>query len=315
MSTTTFFNLDPNTVLSACETAGMQPTGLFSQLNSYENRVFDIELEGRSKIIAKFYRPERWPKLAILEEHRFLMQLNQNEIPCLKPLVLPNQSTLLTVSGIHVAFFPKFIGRMPQELALSEINRVGQLMARVHNVGSHEKARYRPIMDSSYYGGWQTLDFLADKISPEVKDRYLSAAENILEFIDQEFDQSEFFRIHGDAHKGNLLLFDDIFYLVDFDDFCMGPCIQDMWMLLSHDKDSILDEQHAFIEGYEMFREFPLHQLGWVESLRGLRILMYAGWIAKRWTDPSFPKLFPDFGTFSYWAEEVEALEKVSWSL
>ncbi len=310
-----FFNLDPESVLKTCENAGFQPTGLFTQLNSYENRVFDIQLEGSENIIAKFYRPERWTPNAILEEHHFLKELNEAEIPSLNPIKLQNNSTLIDSNGISVAFFPKFRGRMPQELSLGDLNRIGQLFARVHNVGAKSKAPNRPYMDTSYYGGWATLTNLENWVVPELKSRYFPAAEDILNFIDDRFDPSEFIRIHGDAHKGNILQMQESYFLVDFDDFCNGPAVQDFWMLLSYNEETLTDEKDAFIEGYQMFREFPFHQLDWIEALRGLRIIMYAGWIAKRWDDPSFPKLFPDFGNFSYWAEEVEALEKIAWSL
>lgn len=310
-----FFNLNPESVLKTCENAGFQPTGLFTQLNSYENRVFDIQLEGAENIIVKFYRPERWSPQAVLEEHRFLKELNEAEIPSLNPLKLKNDSTLIDSNGISVAFFPKFRGRMPQELSLDDLNRIGQLFARVHNVGAKSTAPDRPYMDSSYYGGWATLSNLDNWIVPELKSRYFPVAEDILNFIDERFDPSEFIRIHGDAHKGNILQMQQSYFLVDFDDFCNGPVVQDFWMLLSYNDETLADEKDAFIAGYQMFREFPFHQLEWIEALRGLRIIMYAGWIAKRWEDPSFPKLFPDFGNFSYWAEEVEALEKIAWNL
>jgi Ser/Thr protein kinase RdoA (MazF antagonist) len=310
-----FFNLDPESVLKTCENAGFKPTGLFTQLNSYENRVFDIQLEGSENIIAKFYRPERWTPDAIFEEHHFLKELNEAEIPSLNPLVLKNDSTLIDSNGISVAFFPKFRGRMPQELSLEDLNRIGQLFARVHNVGAKSKAPTRPYMDSSYYGGWETLSNLDNWVVPELKSRYFPAAEDILNFIDERFDPSEFIRIHGDAHKGNILQMQQSYFLVDFDDFCNGPVVQDFWMLLSYNEETLTEEKDAFIAGYQMFREFPFHQLDWIEALRGLRIIMYAGWIAKRWEDPSFPRLFPEFGNYSYWAEEVEALEKIAWRL
>ena len=230
-------------------------------------------------------------------------------------LPLPNKTTLIETAGIFVAFFPKFRGRMPQELTLADLNRIGQLFARVHNVGAKSFAHNRPVMDSSYYGSWETLALLDTWVVPELKSRYFPAAEKILNFIDDHFEPSEFIRIHGDAHKGNILQMQQSYFLVDFDDFCNGPAVQDFWMLLSYDNDTITAEKDSFIEGYQMFREFPFHQLAWIEALRGLRIIMYAGWIAKRWKDPSFPKIFPDFGSFSYWAEEVEALEKISWNL
>lgn len=313
--TDNFFNLDPENVLLASERAGFVPTGLFTQLNSYENRVFDLKMESSENIIAKFYRPQRWTLESIQEEHAFLNELNSEDIPCLEPLLLKNGKTILEHNGIFVSFFPKFRGRMPQEFLNDDLKRIGQLMARVHNVGARKIAFHRPTLDSSYFGGWETLDLLQDKVLPELRSRYIKSAEIILEFIDYEFNPAEFIRIHGDCHKGNVLQFQDLFYLVDFDDFLNGPVIQDLWMLLSFDDTTLEKEKDLLVEGYELFREFPFHQWGWVEALRGLRILMYAGWIAKRWSDPSFPKIFPNFGSYSFWAEETEALEKIAWNL
>ena len=52
-----------------------------------------------------------------------------------------------------------------------------------------------------------------------------------------------------------------------------------------------------------------------IPALRGLRIFTYAAWIARRWDDPSFPKLFPEFNSYTYWAEETEALEAIAWKV
>lgn len=312
-----FYNLDPDKVLQAAENEGFRATGELTQLNSYENRVFDLRLEEpfqeHSHTIAKFYRPQRWSREAVQEEHQFLWDLHQEQIPAVAPWRLKNGGTISQQYGMNIAFFPKVRGRMPQEFLGNELFQVGRLMAQVHNIGAQRKAQHRPVMDTSYYGGWSTLDFLQDWIAPEVRDRYLKAAEIILQRLDDLLNVKEFIRIHGDCHKGNLLHNGQQFFLVDFDDFCTGPVIQDFWMLLSGDGEESALEREQIISGYEELRAFPHHQWEWVPWLRGLRIISYAGWIAKRWEDPSFPRLFPEFNTYSYWAEEVEALEKIAW--
>lgn len=317
-SQSSFYNLDPEKVLQSAEAQGFLTTGEFSQLNSYENRVFDIRLEepidGHESIIAKFYRPNRWSKECILEEHQFLQDLKNEQIPAVAPLKLRNGLTLSEEHGLFVTFFPKVRGRMPQEFLDQELFQIGRLMAQVHNQGALRKAPNRPTLDTSYYGGWPTLDFLQSWIAPELRARYNEAAELILQNLDDLLDPSEFIRIHGDCHKGNLLHNGKQFFLVDFDDFCTGPVIQDFWMLLSGEGEEGEQERELIISGYEELREFPHHQWEWVPWMRGLRIISYAGWIAKRWEDPSFPRLFPEFNTYRYWAEEVEALEKIAWS-
>jgi Ser/Thr protein kinase RdoA (MazF antagonist) len=321
-SKSSFYNLDPEKVLQAAENEGFLTTGEFSQLNSYENRVFDIRLEKTfenptsiaENIIAKFYRPNRWSKDAILEEHLFLQDLQAEHIPAVAPLLLQSGSTISEQYGMFATFFPKVRGRMPQEFVGEELVQIGRLMAQVHNIGALRKTIHRPILDTSYYGSWETLDNLQSWIAPEVRGRYNEAAEMILNQLDDLLDPSEFIRIHGDCHKGNLLHNGSQFFLVDFDDFCTGPVIQDFWMLLSGEGEEGEHERNEIIKGYEELREFPDHQWEWVPWLRGLRIISYAGWIAKRWEDPSFPRLFPEFNTFRYWAEEVEALEKIAWA-
>lgn len=313
-SLSSFYDLHPDKVLQTAERAGFWPTGEFSQLNSYENRVFDIKLENRESVIAKFYRPGRWSKEALQEEHQFLGDLSAEGIRAVSPLLLKNKQTLIDCEDMWVSFFPKVRGRMPQELTLKEFEQIGILLARMHNVGGRRQAPHRPVLNTEYLGGWSTLEFLEKWIAAEVRDRYLEAAQIILENMDKHIQQDEYIRIHGDCHKGNLLHSGEEFFLVDFDDFCKGPVIQDFWMLLSGDE-SDSEEMQALVYGYEELRKFPDHQWDWVPILRGRRIISYAGWIASRWEDPSFPRLFPDFDTYSYWAEEVEALEKIAWSL
>jgi len=317
-----FYHLDPDAVMKATERAGFQPTGEFLQLNSYENRVFRIKLEDRSTVVAKFYRPGRWSREQILEEHSFLKELNEEDVSVNLPLELniqlpqnhlptksQPQSSLMDFENIFVAYFPLFQGRQVTELLDPDWTRVGRLMAQVHNIGERKKSKYRLSFDVNHPNGWPALDELSKWIDPTVSNRYLNAAEELLSLYQENVNPKQFFRIHGDLHKGNLLQRDQAFFLVDFDDHVMGPAIQDLWMLFS-DHESFDQEVDLFLTGYEELREFPEEQLKWVPLMRAFRLIGYSAWIARRWTDPSFPRLFPHFNTYSYWAEETEALEK-----
>jgi Ser/Thr protein kinase RdoA (MazF antagonist) len=42
-----------------------------------------------------------------------------------------------------------------------------------------------------------------------------------------------------------------------------------------------------------------------LEALRSLRIIHYAGWLARRWGDPAFPRAFPWFAEPRYWEQHV----------
>ncbi|MGE0631644.1 MAG: serine/threonine protein kinase [Pseudobdellovibrionaceae bacterium] len=315
-----FYQLDPEKVLRVTENCGFLPTGEFTQLNSYENRVFDLKLEkplenGVKNVIAKFYRPFRWSKETIQDEHDFLFDLVEDGVKVVAPIRNKNGDSLIEDEGIFVTFFPKVLGRMPQEFLNDELKQVGRLIARLHNTGAKRKSKNRSEYTTEYYGGWGTLAFLENWVAPEVWNRYEKAATAILTHLDEYNDPSSFIRIHGDCHKGNLLHNGKEYFFVDFDDTVNGPPVHDFWMLLSGDQETAEEEKNLILSGYEELRDFDDVSWDLIPALRGQRIMSYAGWIATRWQDPSFPRLFPEFNTFRYWAEEVEALEKIAWNL
>ncbi len=305
--------------MNATEEAGFRPTGEFTQLNSYENRVFDIRLESaEQRVIAKFYRPQRWSRPCVLEEHEFLLDLKHEGIPVIAPLQLRNRSTLMEIDQIQVAFFPKFMGRMPEEFLEKDLFQIGRRLAQIHNVGARKSFNHRPVLGETPHSSWDNLDLLSMWVKPEVWPRYEEAAITVLEKYDDLVESQNFIRIHGDCHRGNLLSRalagnEREFFFVDFDDCAMGPEIQDFWMLFSGTEDQL--EKDLILQGYLELRDFPKQQWNWISLLRGLRIISYSAWIARRWKDPSFPKIFPQFESFTFWAEETEALEKIAWSL
>ena len=76
-----FHRLTPDDVFDAVETGGRRCTGRFIILNSYENRVYQLELDDGSTVVGKFYRPGRWSAAAIQEEHDFTLLLAERELP------------------------------------------------------------------------------------------------------------------------------------------------------------------------------------------------------------------------------------------
>ena len=312
-SADSFYGLDPETIFRSIESLGLQPTGELRQLNSYENRVFELFLDQDSagssvgeRIVAKFYRPGRWSAECIQEEHDFLWELKNADVPVVAPKKYNNQTLFTNEADILFTVFPKIHGRMPDEILPAEASKVGVLLAQVHSLGQIAEFEYRPEIGSTPYSLWENLDLLECQVAVEMWPRYQRAATEMIERFEDEIDPRSFQRIHGDFHRGNLLSNKDGFLLVDFDDSAMGPVIQDFWMLMQGLEPA---DQKELIKGYESLREFPEYQLQWIPRLRGARILNYAAWIARRWSDPSFPKLFPQFGTYNFWAEETEALE------
>lgn len=316
-----FYQLTPDFVLNAVERCGWRTTGEYLQLNSYENRVYSVRVETpkNTQIIVKFYRPQRWSESAIREEHIFLEDCLMAGVNVVAPLKQKAGSTLSLHGGLWCAVFPKARGRMPQEFQLDELTQLGRVLARLHNVGALKPSRHRPIIDAQNIGQ-PALKTIIPLVTPYLRERYKSAAQTILEFLEKEMDPRKFQRIHGDCHRGNVLQTDEPgkpkeFFLIDFDDFGMGLPVQDFWMLFRHDEDDFNEEIDAFLNGYTELREFEEDQLHLMEPLRGLRIIHYAAWIAKRWQDPSFPQIFPDFGSEAYWFEELRQLESLAYRL
>src|SRR5512137_858591 len=92
---TAFHELTPDTVIAVVELAlAVRCTNLFRPLNSYINRVYELEREDGAGLVAKFYRPGRWSKDALLDEHDFMRELVESEIPVIAPLALRDGGTL-----------------------------------------------------------------------------------------------------------------------------------------------------------------------------------------------------------------------------
>ncbi|MCC6138824.1 MAG: serine/threonine protein kinase, partial [Bdellovibrionaceae bacterium] len=297
---------------------GYVTTGELLQLNSYENRVFDVRLEpGKNKdtnIIAKFYRPLRWDIATLNEEHTFVEELVKAGVPCVGAHKLKT-FVHSTNDNIFYSLYPKKVGRMPQEFLPGQLKQVGKWIAQLHNVGAQKKFKHRATMGAENYIPFQSLDILEEFVQQELWSRYSEAAENIMSYLDDTLDPKSFLRIHGDCHKGNLLHDGETFFFVDFDDSFTGPAVQDFWMLLSSAGEEGRAELDELLDGYSELRDFNDDEIELIPALRGLRTFSYSAWIANRWSDPVFRKIFPDFRTYNYWADEVERLESIAWSL
>lgn len=309
-----FFELIPDRVLEAVETSGLLCTGRCMGLNSFENRVYDVELDpDGSRRIVKFYRPGRWSRSQIMEEHEFLADLIQEEIPAVAPLPFPDGQTLHATreSGIWYAIFPRVGGRAPDELSDEQLLRVGRLLGRIHTVGFAKKSQHRIRIDPKTYGD-ANLKFLLEGhwIPVDFKNRYQTAVEKICQLTESWFDSLEFQRIHGDCHLGNLLWNDSGPFFLDFDDMVVGPPVQDVWLLVPGRDAESCRQREVLLEGYQEFRHFDRTSLRLIEVLRALRFVHYTAWIARRWEDPAFPLAFPQFGSHQYWSREVEDLEE-----
>lgn len=307
-----FFALTPQTVIEAVERAGLECTAVCSPLNSFENRVYLMELTDGTRVVSKFYRPQRWSREQILEEHQFLADLVADEIPVCPTLAFPDGDTLKEIHGIYYSLFEARAGRPPEELSVADCERMGMLVGRMHVVARQRPAQHRVRLDADSYV-WENLRWLEehDTLPAELSARYLDAAARIADVAAERLDGVATHRIHGDCHLGNLLERDGVFHLLDFDDMVVGPAVQDVWLALPGRDDYALRMRAAFLEGYERFCQFDRSTLQLIEPLRGMRMIHYATWLAKRWHDPAFPRTWPHFGTHDYWREETAALEEL----
>ena len=328
-----FFTLTPERILDAVEAAldsgqtGVRATGFALALNSIENRVYEVGLDDGTSVVTKFYRPNRWSAEQILEEHAFIKRLHEAEIPVVPPVPLTDsprsqlaiQGAPCTLArsddGIFFTVFPKVRARLLDELDDSQVRQIGRLLARLHAIGEspslgpslRTKVSVEPFLD-------RPLEILtASKfLEGNWKTRYEAIVQTLRARIAPMLEKVQAHRLHGDCHPGNILWTPSgAPFFVDFDDMLIGPAVQDLWMVVRGRDANALKQRAELITAYEVFREFDYSQLRLIEPLRAMRLVHYSAWIANRWDDPSFPKLFPDFGSQKYWQDEIGALEEI----
>lgn len=305
--------LTPSVLLDAIETCGLRCDGRLQGLNSYENRVYQVWLEDDTAVVAKFYRPQRWTAAAIQEEHDFALELAAREIPVVAPLQLLGQ-TLHEHQGFQFTVYPRRGGRSPELEDPDTLRWMGRFIARIHAVGGTRPFEHRPRIDVDSFG-YEPAQWVIDSdyVPEDMREAYTSVVADVLERAQRCWDAAgpcRSLRLHGDCHAGNVLWTDEGPHFVDLDDARMGPAVQDLWMCLSGDRNAQQIQLAALLSGYSEFREFDPAELALIEVLRTLRIVHYAGWLARRWDDPAFPASFPFFNTQRYWQDHVLALRE-----
>ena len=315
-SPASFYALTPDRVLDAVEVGGLRCTGRCLPLRAFENRVYEVELDDDRRLVVKFYRPGRWSREAVLDEHAFLAELAEAEIPAVSPIDLGHGATLGEIEGIFYAAFPRVRGRTLDESDAEGLRRIGRLIGRMHAIGAARDAPHRPRLTVERYVH-EPLEVLAagGVIPAALAGRYRDVALKIADTAGSALSRARTQRIHGDLHWGNLLWPADGPLLVDFDDFLVGPPVQDLWLLARGDSEEARRAREQLVEGYELFRELDRSTLALCEPLRALRIIYMSAWIARRWDDPSFRTGFPTFETSGYWTAEYEALYNIYESL
>ena len=208
-STTPYADLSPSVVLDALDGVGLRGDGRLIQLNSYENRVFQVFLEDGRVVVAKFYRPGRWSDAQILEEHAFAAELAAAEIPVAAPLVLQGDAASTHASSVSLigptlgrftssagayrfGVCERIAGRAPELEDADTLEWIGRFVGRIHAVGALSPFVHRQTLDPQTFGHSNRDWLLASDLIPpdalpywrDVTNAHL-VAPNVVTFLDR----------------------------------------------------------------------------------------------------------------------------------
>lgn len=304
-----FSGLTPDLILNAVETTGVYPVSGLLPLNSYENRVYQFLAEDNRRYVVKFYRPQRWSDLQIQEEHDFTQELVEHEVPICAPLRFDNQS-LLQYQDFRFALFPSVGGRQFEVDNLDQLEWMGRFIGRIHQVAARTQFQHRPALTLQSHLLEPRQQLAESTLVPEsLKTAFFTILDVLYQKVQEYYRDMASIRLHGDCHPGNILWRDGPTF-VDMDDCRSGPAIQDLWMMLSGDRNNQLLQLDTLVMAYEEFYEFDTAQLKLIEPLRAMRLVHYMAWLDKRWQDPAFPQAFPWFGSDKYWEQQILSLKE-----
>ncbi len=308
-----YARLSPDLVMAAVESTGRLCDARVLALNSYENRVYQVGIEEELPLVAKFYRPGRWSDAQLREEHAFTLELAAAELPVVAPLANAAGETLFEYDGYRFALFPRRGGQAMEAGDPEQLHRVGMLLGRLHALGQRETFTARASLGVGRFLDQPAELLLRQQFLPAtLSERYQHVIARLRDAVDARgLAAARVIRTQGDCHPGNIIWTrDDGPWLLDFDDCQLAPAVQDLWMLLSGSRPEQELQLAELLDGYEMFCDFDRRELALIETLRSLRMVHYAGWLASRWTDPAFPRFFPWFNTEHYWREHIAELEE-----
>jgi Ser/Thr protein kinase RdoA (MazF antagonist) len=311
-ATPPYAGLDAECVLDALDSIGVRGDGRMIALNSYENRVYQLWREDAPPVVAKFYRPLRWSDAAILEEHALVAELDEHDVPAVAPMAVDGR-TLHRFGDFRFSLFARHGGRAPELEQRTTLEHLGRYIARMHTVGAARVFTERPALTIESFGD-ESRDFLLECgfVPEDLRAAWKSIVDQALQAVRRAYGERTvtMIRLHGDCHGGNVLWTDAGPHFVDFDDARSGPAVQDLWMLLSGERDAMEAQLRILVGAYESFRDFDRRELALIEPLRTLRLLHYSAWIARRWHDPAFPAAFPWFNTQRYWQDRILELRE-----
>ena len=287
---------------------------------SYINRVFGLRDSDDNEFVVKFYRPRRWSRDAVEEEHSFLKELSHADIPVVLPLPDSDGDTLGEIiledgSEEHLfrfALFPKRSGRLFDSESEDAWLRIGALCGRMHNVAAKHSSRHRVrISPAESFAEHVRIILSVPDIPPDIREELKDLLDSVRDVLVPLFEDVPSQRLHGDLHRGNILdRGDEGLLLIDLDDMAQGPAVQDLWLALPGRYGEVGRETALLAEGYESFRPFPWDQLQLMEPLRFMRMIHFIAWCAAQREDQDFSSHFPDWGSRGWWIREMEDLRE-----
>lgn len=302
-----FQGLSPDNIWDALVKIGFYPESGLTELNSYENRVFQFMDEHRQRYVVKFYRPQRWSYEQIKEEHEFVLALKEAAVSVAAPLIINNETVHLSDDGFYFAIFPSIGGRAYETDNLFQLEEVGRTLGRIHQIGRKKRYEYRPTVSIAEYLIVPKLEFESSVLIPNnLKPQFIEVIDKLIHDVRPKIEDSvwQMLRLHGDCHPGNILWRDDV-VMVDFDDSRMGPAVQDFWMLLNGSRQEQVIQLDTILESYYEYQDFDLRELSLIEPLRAMRMVHYLAWVLKRWNDPAFPRAFVWFQEQDFWFKQL----------
>lgn len=308
-----FHSLTPEVVVRCVEESlDVRCTSLCRPYKSYINRVYELQQTNGESIVAKFYRPGRWSREALQDEHDFLFELAGAEIPVIAPLRLCQGESIGTYEDTFFTVFPKKGGRNCDEFTDDQWCEIGHLLARMHAVGAQTMPKDRIILTPDK----ATADHVrfiveGDFIPHDLRNQYYDMTHKLIDTVLPLFEGVPLLRIHGDCHFANIIHRPaESFFLIDFDDMVVGPAVQDVWMLLPGYVQDCLREWQAFLEGYNTFYHFEPTHVRLIEPLRAMRYIHFSAWCAHQVADGGFAQVVPEWGTKTYWQTEINDLRQ-----
>lgn len=309
-----YYQLTPDAIDDALASMGIYVDRGLMALNSYENRVYRFQSESDGTLVAKFYRPERWSRAQIEQELAFVAAAAEQGVRVAEPLARDGHS-LFEFNDLLFSVWRSVPGRAFEPDNLEQLEALGEQLARLHRVGESMALKQRPVMEPGT-GLAHSRGVLEQQaaIPKTLRAAFFSALDQLIAGVTEHYRPGKLIGIHGDCHGGNLL-WDGGPWLLDFDDCRRGPAVQDLWMMLSGDRQEQLVQLDTLLAGYEAEREFNNAELALIEPLRAMRMINYMAWLAARWNDPAFPLAFPWFNSEDYWQQQIKALNEQVLSL